>query len=69
MITNFKTYSCTIKNSRFLRKTSDILMSTQSMDRLSMITKKILLGHFGSVKHVFNNFRASKVIFVMILAS
>ena len=35
----------------------------------SSIVPRMILGHFGSVKHIFNNFRASKVIFVMILAS
>ena len=49
---HFKTCSCTIKNSRFLRKTSDILMSTQSMDRLifriifDSVSEDILIAQF-----------------------
>ena len=35
----------------------------------SRIVPRMFLGHFRYVKHIFDNFGGSKMIFVMILAS
>ena len=54
----------------WLRTGKTSFLTSQNLSRYgSRIVPGMILGHFVSVKHILNNFRVSKVIFVIVLDS